>query len=309
MVEYVISGVRLKSEIDIPIFEDISNPERGDTYFITANLTVGECPTELQNSARLLEPLSVNNNEILVQTPNGGLIHSCDETITINPLAAMDMDVVADYSAAIFFPMFAYKSGRIPLHAAAIESDKGIVLICGASGMGKSTLAARLSAEKGYTLLHDDLIILDPSMKDGVMRFGLPRLKLWSDSVDRLGLDRSQLKPDRARPGKFHQHFISSFEKSTSNIKAIIQLDWGNCNATISELKKTELLVSIMNSTYIPSLAYYMSRNSHIRSWGFSFADILTGISYTRRKEDKNNDLQIAQLISFIKKGGIKPPF
>lgn len=81
----------------------------------------------------------------------------------------------------------------LPLHAAAIATADGCVLVAGHSGDGKSTLAAALSA-RGHSIMADDLaaVTLDA---DGhpIVHAGVPRLKLWADTVSKLGLDSSNL--------------------------------------------------------------------------------------------------------------------
>lgn len=49
--------------------------------------------------------------------------------------------------------------GNLPLHAAAVRTEDGVVLLAGPSGAGKST-AARLGATRGGFVLHDDQVLL-----------------------------------------------------------------------------------------------------------------------------------------------------
>jgi hypothetical protein len=210
------------------------------------------------------------------------------------------MDVVADYIAAIFLPTLGYINGRIPLHAAAIESERGIVLICGASGHGKSTLSSRMSRELGWTILHDDLVIIDPDLEVGVMRFGLPRLKLWSDSVEQLGMSHSDLRPDRAREGKFHVQFEAPDERATARITAVVNLSWGIGPPQLRSLRKSELFAALMNTTYWPELACLMKKNGHVRSWAAQFSNKVHGLSFCRSKGDKFEELDLRELESAI---------
>lgn len=300
MYKYIISGILVQSVLPVPVFEQIWNPERSDTYFDSVSLTLGECPETLSNSIGSPGPLIVNREAAIAHTPNGGRLYLRDRAIVIDHQAARDMDVVADYTAAIFLPILGYLNGRIPLHAAAIESEKGIVLLCGASGHGKSTLSARMSRELGWKILHDDLVILDRDLEVGILRFGLPRLKLWSDSVEQLDMTHFDLRPDRAQEGKLHLQFETPDERATSKITAIVKLSWADGPPEVRDLRKSELFAALMNNTYWPELAYWMDRNSHVRSWGVQFSNQIHGLSFSRSKSDRFEDLDLRDLENAI---------
>ncbi len=72
--------------------------------------------------------------------------------------------------------------GAVPLHAAAVGTDAGTVLLLGSSGVGKSALAAAL-VERGAALVADDVTALVPA-GDGVLALpAFPRLRLWADAL------------------------------------------------------------------------------------------------------------------------------
>lgn len=73
--------------------------------------------------------------------------------------------------------------GMVMLHASGVAIDGGCVAIVGASGMGKSTLAAAL-AERGFSLVADDGIVYD----NGLIMPAYPGIRLWSSSRTSLGL-------------------------------------------------------------------------------------------------------------------------
>ncbi len=49
--------------------------------------------------------------------------------------------------------------GWHPIHAAGVETPRGVVLLAGASGVGKSTLAVALAGEDGCSLLADSFVL------------------------------------------------------------------------------------------------------------------------------------------------------
>jgi hypothetical protein len=91
-----------------------------------------------------------------------------------------------------------HQRGRLTLHASAVETPDGAIAFVGASGAGKSTMAALLDA-RGHRLVTDDLAALDVDDGEPVAFSGFPQVKLWPDAVRALGDDPGELP--RLHPG------------------------------------------------------------------------------------------------------------
>jgi len=76
---------------------------------------------------------------------------------------------------------------RLCLHAAVVVRGQQSVMICGASGAGKSSFAAALQ-EQGWSIVVEDLAVVEPAVDGYGVRPGYGRLRLWSDSVAGLSL-------------------------------------------------------------------------------------------------------------------------
>lgn len=68
------------------------------------------------------------------------------------------------------------------LHASAVAIRDRAVAFLGPPGAGKSTLAAAF-AQRGYPILSDDLVVLNPHQQQFWVPPGYPRLRLWSESA------------------------------------------------------------------------------------------------------------------------------
>lgn len=102
---------------------------------------------------------------------------------------------------------------RHPIHAAAVRTDAGVILLGGASGVGKSTLAVALAGLPGARLLSDSFIlhngtdvsaVPEPVLLDAWSRGWLGEQAGELTAIDwRYGLDRAgyQLPPDRVADG------------------------------------------------------------------------------------------------------------
>ncbi len=73
--------------------------------------------------------------------------------------------------------------GIEPLHTTAVVVDGEAIAFLGASGAGKSTLAAAF-VQRGYSLLTDDVLVLQPDGNKLLAHPSLPRLKLTPETAD-----------------------------------------------------------------------------------------------------------------------------
>ncbi|MBA3666256.1 MAG: hypothetical protein H0W65_00835 [Sphingomonas sp.] len=87
--------------------------------------------------------------------------------------------------------MLLHQRQLLPLHANAIEIDGKAYAFLGASGAGKSTLAAAFQ-DRGYRVLADDVCVIRFEDNGRAMVApGMPRLRLWRDSLEASGRDAS----------------------------------------------------------------------------------------------------------------------
>src|SRR5207245_732423 len=75
--------------------------------------------------------------------------------------------------------------GYLVLHGSAVALDGAAICFVGASGWGKSTLAALLHA-RGHALVTDDVAAIDMAGSPCLLP-GTPHLKLWPDALASLG--------------------------------------------------------------------------------------------------------------------------
>jgi hypothetical protein len=129
----------------------------------------------------------------------GAFIVRDGREILIQPLPEIDARLVR---LAILGPCMAallQQRGFLPLHGSAVRIDDEVVAFLGASGAGKSTMAAAFHL-RGVPVLTDDIVAVQ--LRNGRVRAaaGFPQLKLWPDAVAALGGDPEALlcsEPDR----------------------------------------------------------------------------------------------------------------
>lgn len=126
----------------------------------------------------------------------------------------VDVDPGADPAAVRLFLLgtmmgaVMMQRDHLVLHGNAFRIGGACAVVVGHSGAGKSTLAAEF-ARRGLDVLSDDVV---PVTADGLALTGYPRIKLWDDALERLGVPTEGL----AKIHTSHEKFQLPVERSTS---------------------------------------------------------------------------------------------
>lgn len=93
--------------------------------------------------------------------------------------------------------------GHLPLHANAVEVDGRAIAFMGPSGSGKSTLAAAFN-DNGYRVLADDVCSVRIGADgEAFVDPGVPRLRLWRDTLEATGRAVADHEPSWGTADKF----------------------------------------------------------------------------------------------------------
>lgn len=196
---YSLNGLRLQSELAMPGLPDWDGPAQAAADIV---FRLGDVPSGLERPGHVAPVFQTRgDSEYLMLLPGTGRVlvrDGSDVAIALDP-AAEPMAAASILMGPVQSVLW-HQRGLLPLHASAVAIGGGAVALCGASGVGKSTLAAALSA-RGHELVADDICLVDTG-RDGeaaVLPGGAP-LRLWRDAIDRLALGSRQ--GNRAHPLK-----------------------------------------------------------------------------------------------------------
>lgn len=95
-----------------------------------------------------------------------------------------------------------HQRGLLPLHANAVVIDGQTIALAGNSATGKSALTATL-AQYGHEILADDICVIDVDAPRVTALPGVACLRLWQDTLDRLGIASDGLSPALSGKEKF----------------------------------------------------------------------------------------------------------
>ncbi len=115
--------------------------------------------------------------------------------VTVMPEPGVADGVVDLFLTGTVLGAVLHQRALLPIHCNAVRVGAQAFLFCGDSGAGKSTLAAWFEAQ-GYDLFTDDVcaVRFDASGR-ALASAGLPRLRLWRESIEALGRGREPARP------------------------------------------------------------------------------------------------------------------
>ncbi len=118
--------------------------------------------------------------------------------ITFDPPKGLADAELAHLLLHQILPRALSRRGRFVLHACAVETGRGVIGLLGASGMGKSTLAAAFCA-RGCRLVADDALAIDVTHDSVRVSPTADGLRLWEHMAVDLQLPGEASDPRRKR--------------------------------------------------------------------------------------------------------------
>lgn len=147
--------------------------------------------------------------------------------IEVALVAGAEMREVRLFLLGSAWAALCYQRGLFPLHASVVQLGSEAVAFCGASGAGKSTIAAWL-AQRSYPLVSDDLCRLELPAEGRPRAWPAPaQLRLWSDALGALGWSTTGLERDHFRIDKFHLPWTEARTAQPVPLRAIYLVEAG----------------------------------------------------------------------------------
>lgn len=158
------------------------------------------------------ERLFINEHELSLRIENVASYKvNNGSNILIYPEYNADHDSIQLFlSGSILGAILHQKEGVIPFHGSSFSYHGKSFMICGHSGVGKSSVVAAF-CKKGGLLINDDITpiqIINNNIR--ILRLKT-RIKLWDDTIDLLQLENEKIT--KIRP-LLEKYYIESFEKN-----------------------------------------------------------------------------------------------
>ncbi|MGJ4953891.1 hypothetical protein [Bradyrhizobium sp. HKCCYLS20291] len=198
-------GWRVHSELALPELAAWSGDDRVPDLVIRT----GSIPPQLEE-AMVVSPLLQVTREGQARLAIDGVatywLRSPHE-IVIAPIVAPDAPDIRTFLFGTMLGLLIHQRGLFPLHASAVQIGNKAIAMAGMSGAGKSTFAAALT-RRGHKLLCDDVCVIDSQAAPApLVRPAFPRVKLWKDALDAMGIAAADLPANRMGQQKYYLRF------------------------------------------------------------------------------------------------------
>jgi hypothetical protein len=179
MQDYAVFGLQVRSEIELP---ELFSGAGGSDADVT--ITIG--PVALPAGAAA--GLHRIEDALVLWVPQVARYRIREgRTIIVDAEPGVPERNVRLFLLGSAFGALLHQRRLLPLHANAVEIDGKAVAFMGASGEGKSTLAAWFH-DHGHQVIADDVCVVAFGGDGQVYALpGLPRLRLWQDALEASG--------------------------------------------------------------------------------------------------------------------------
>lgn len=150
-----------------------------------------------------------------------------------------------------------HQRNKVALHAGAVVTNDGLIIICGDSGAGKSTTISALQ-QKGYKVFADDVVVLEEDAQGKVIAFAsYPTIKLWEDSLEKLGVgELAEEAKLREHVAKYKLHFHEEFTREPLPVNRVFVLKKNEAltEPTLQPLSGVQAFTELYSNLYRTSL-------------------------------------------------------
>jgi hypothetical protein len=252
------------------------------------HIRLGKAPAALHAPLATGKTFEANDTEFLLRLPGiaSYFVHDGTEIVVDRETGAADLDV-RSYLMGNLFAVLCHQRGLLPLHASAIAWPRGAVAFLGASGAGKSSIAAFLS-RRGHRILADDICLVDPDAPhDQRVLPVAPWLKLWSATLDAMGESSREL-PRVFSDDEKYRYALQQHESPTALAELILLERAENQDETSFErLGAVYALHAVLELTYQSWLVRAMGRTEQ---YFLRCGRALDGVRVTRMRRPWNFD-------------------
>lgn len=256
MPTYAAYALRLASEVALPeLGEEL--PAAGPADIV---IVLGAAARPSATATLLPLGLWVDGDRIGVEVPGVGR-YVCEggARIVVEPAADVEPGVLKLFLLGTALGALMVQRGHLVLHGNAFRVGDACAVVVGHSGAGKSTLAAEMH-RRGHDILSDDVVPIDA---DGRALPGWPRLKLWQDALDRLGIDSGSYDRIRGAHAKFHVP-LDRPPLDPLPVRWIYVLDRHNGPLAITPLTGAAIFTSLHEHSYRKEILVGAHRQAHL---------------------------------------------
>ena len=245
MYIYKMFGMIISSEIQLPVCQEQQHLAGQATVFIKYGKVHKHLPNDIRNAD---QHTFVKPGNIWLHIKDVVWIHIFNGTnITVELFDNADLQTVCLFLFGSGIGALAHQQGKSIIHGNTIQTKNGCIVFTGDSGAGKSTISTAMYT-RGHSFVADDLAVITTDFE---VEPGIPRLKIWQDTAQKLNINTENLDKIRLLVDKYSYPITKNISFESKPIQAIILLENHNDNTfNIEEVKGIEKLAEIQKHTY-----------------------------------------------------------
>ncbi len=301
--KYHSFGLNIESSIELPELLK-ARFNKGDV-----KIKFGNNPKQVPNIKTSGALFQASENSFLLKLNSIGSFHVQNGSdISIEKAANANEDDLRLILLGSVFGALLHQRGLLPIHGSCVHKNGITTVFSGISGAGKSSLAAML-VNRGYTLIADDISVLELSNDTTMVTPGIPHMKLWHDVMIELNKNPSDHKKVRSQLLKYRVPNENHVIEESLHLNQIIILRSRNISTfSIKEIHGVEKFELLKNNTfryrYIAGLEQFKLHFSYISRIASStrifilnrpsspldlesLADVIESEFYSFHKQDK----------------------
>jgi hypothetical protein len=173
------------------------------------------------------------------------------ELIEISPRGRVSDPTLRHLLLDQALPLALALKGELVLHASAVRTAAGAVLLAGMAGSGKSTMAALLGRE-GWPVMADDGVLLQGSGERVLAVPSYPGLRLSSEGAAIASVDESTAVPvaEYTLKRRIIPATPEGFTAAPAPVSRIYALSPGASDLTIERLSRRDAAIELVRHTY-----------------------------------------------------------
>lgn len=263
-VHYLLCGLKLASELPLPeLF-----PWVGDERPADIEIVLGDVPPRFDDPAHVGPFLQTSQSGVCRYEIADVAAYLVEDgrRVTVTPRLSPDASSVRLFLLGTVFGLLCHQRGLLPLHASCVEIDGRAVAFAGPSGAGKSTLAAAFRRQ-GFPLLADDVTVIDLAAPGGPMVLpSFPRVRLWRDTMDAMGIEHAGLVRVRPEVEKFHIPVEADFMRKPLPLSTVYHLKIAKDHRHVGErvLPGSSAFSALLDAVYRRMSAFRMGRRETV---------------------------------------------